>query len=67
MRIFFLYLLIDSAKHHPTCVKSARAVIRHGDISRDEFGRAAIPGKRTVTNNRAKQENRNNPIPIKKQ
>lgn len=67
MRIFFLYLLIDSAKRHPTCVKSARAVIRHGGISRDGFGRADIPGKRTGTNNRDKQEDRNRPIPIKKQ
>lgn len=42
-------------------------VIRYGGISRDGFGRADIPGKRTETNNRAKQENSNKPIPIKKQ
>ena len=33
-------------------------VIRHGDISRDGFGRADIPGKRTATNE-------TNPFPSK--
>lgn len=44
-----------------------QAVIRHEGISRDGIGRADISGKRTGTNNRDKQEDRNRPIPIKKQ